>query len=234
MARKLETLLVSLLLREKQVVSVDQLIADLWGDKPPRRATAALHVYISQLRKFLTAAGCAPNPVITRAPGYLIQIDADDLDLNVFRKLVRQGRAHRQMHRHEEASAAFQSALALWRGPALADVRHSPVVDGFVTLLEELRLECIELLVESDFALGRERELVTFLHTMIIENPLREVYYRQLMLALYRCDRRAEALEVYRRARTTFTRELGIEPGRPMRELHQAILQANDRLDIAV
>ncbi|TCO62332.1 DNA-binding SARP family transcriptional activator [Actinocrispum wychmicini] len=230
-ARKVETVLATLLVRANQVVTNDQLIGELWGERPPRRALAALHVYVSQLRKFLGVGRRGESPIVTRSPGYLIRVVGDDLDLDVFRRLVLMGREHMRAKRYEEASATFAEALDLWRGPALGDLREGSIVQGFATWLEELRLECVEMLVEADFMLGRHRELVSFLYTLVSEHPLHEAFYRQLMLALYRSDRQGDALQVYRVAREKLTAELGIEPCRALRDLHRAILQADDRLD---
>ncbi|HWE88006.1 MAG TPA: AfsR/SARP family transcriptional regulator [Pseudonocardiaceae bacterium] len=227
-ARKVNALLAVLLIRANQVVSAEALSQELWGDNPPRRATAGLHVYVSQLRKFLADTVSRPNPLVTRAPGYLIQVGTDELDLLVFRRLVHEGRTHMRARRYDEASRAFGSALDLWRGPVLDDLQDGEIVRRFVTWVEELRLECTEMLVEADLALGRHRELVGFLHGLVSEYPLHEAFYRQLMLVLYRCERRAEALRAYHIARETLTTELGLEPGRPLRELHHAILLDED------
>ena len=227
-AYKVKTLLGVLLVRANQVVSTDQLLAELWGDTPPRRAVAGLHVYISQLRKFLADHVDRPDPLVTRAPGYLLQVGSEELDLLVFRRLVQRGRSSMRAGRHEEASAAFSSALDLWRGPTLGDLRDGEIIGRFVAWLEELRLECIEMLVECDFVLGRHRELVGFLYDLVSEHPLHEAFYRQLMLALYRCERRADALRVYKSARETLTAELGLEPCRALRDLHHAILLDDD------
>jgi SARP family transcriptional regulator, regulator of embCAB operon len=227
-AHKVNTLLATLLIRANQVVSADQLLVELWGEHPPRRALAGLHVYVSQLRKFLATVLPGPERVLTRPPGYLIQVDADEVDALVFRRLVHQGRNYVRAGRHEEASAAFAQALELSREPVLDNLRESGIVARFATWVEELRLECTEMLVECDFTLGRHRELVGFLHELVAEHPLHEAFHRQLMLALYRCDRRADALGVYQAARETITSELGLEPCRAMRELHHAILLGDD------
>jgi DNA-binding SARP family transcriptional activator len=204
----------------------------LWGGSPPRRAAAGLHVYVSQLRKFLADSVDRPDPLVTRAPGYLLQVGSDELDLLVFRRLMQRGRTSMRAGNHEDASAAFSAALDLWRGPALDDLREGEIIGRFVAWLEELRVECVEMLVECDFALGRHRELVGFLHDLVSERPLHEAFHRQLMLALYRCERRADALRVYKSARETLTAELGLEPGRALRELHHAILLDDDRLAV--
>ncbi|MFI9387645.1 BTAD domain-containing putative transcriptional regulator [Kutzneria sp. NPDC052558] len=223
-AHKVKTLLGVLLVRANQVVPADLLINELWGKNPPRRATAGLHVYISQLRRFLADMVARPDSLVTRAPGYLLQVGSDELDLLVFRRLVQRGRASMRAGNHEEASAAFSSALDLWRGAALDDLRDGEIIGRFAGWLEELRLECVEMLVECDFVLGRHRELVGFLYDLVSEHPLHEAFYRQLMLALYQCERRADALRVYKSARETLTAELGLEPCRSLRDLHHAIL----------
>jgi DNA-binding SARP family transcriptional activator len=232
-SQKVRTVLATLLIHANQVVSLQRLIDELWGEHPPKQATAGLHVYVSQLRKLLVAADARARPaqpVITRAPGYLIQVGPDQLDLHVFQRLVQQGRLHQRAGRHDKASTAFSDALALWRGPILSDLHTGPLADAFVNWLEELRLECTEMFVESGLMLGRHRELIGFLRRLVADHPFREVFYQQLMLALYRCDRRAEALAVYQTAENTITAELGLDPCRALQELHHAILSTDDRL----
>jgi DNA-binding SARP family transcriptional activator len=230
-ARKVEIVLSVLLIRSDQVVAFDQLMAEIWGDRLPRRATAGLHVYISQLRKFLRRPDQADNPVVTRQPGYVLHKGADEIDFHVFLQLMNQGRAHVREFRHEEAASCFERALALWRGPALGDLRSGPIVDGFVTWLTEARLECLEMLTDAHLQLGRHRELVGQLYSLTSENPLREAFYRQLMLALYRSERQADALKVYQAARETLNDELGLEPCRALQDVQRAILIGDRRLD---
>lgn len=229
-ARKIQLVLAMLLIRSEQIVPIDRLSAEIWGEHAPRRATATLQVYISQLRKMLHRPGA--TPIVTRPPGYVLNLGADELDLHVFQRLVAQGRAHVRALQHEEAVACFESALGLWRGPALGGLRDSPAVDAFATSLEEARLECTEMLIDARLELGRHRGLTGLLYSLIAEHPLREVFYRQLMLALYRCDRQADALNVYRQARDTLNDDLGLEPCRALRDLHRSILLANDQLDL--
>lgn len=224
--RKVANLLAVLLVRANRVVSTEQLIAELWGEHPPRRAMATLHVYMSQLRRFLATADAAP--IRTQSPGYCLTVGPGECDLDEFRELTQEGRAHLRAGRHAEAATLLGRARSLWRGPALADAGSGPVVTGFTAWLEELRLECLEMLFEAQLHLGRERELISSLQVVIAEHPLHEVYYRQLMTALYRCDRRAEALMVYRKARARITEELGLEPGRSLQQLHQEILVADN------
>lgn len=143
-----------------------------------------------------------------------------------------QRRGHVRRGRYEEAAAAFEEALRLWRGPALSELRGGPIIRGFVTWLEEARLECTELLAEANLALGRHRESVGFLYDLTQHHPLREVFSRQLMLALYRSDRRADALKVYRSVRESLHDELGLEPCRALSDLHRAILQSDAHLEV--
>jgi DNA-binding SARP family transcriptional activator len=233
-ARKIETVLAVLLIRCDQVVALDRLIDEIWDHAPPRRAMAGLHVYISQVRKFLSRPGPAENPVVTQAPGYLLRRGDAEIDFQLFLEAAERGRALMRDRRHEEAVACLEAALGLWRGPVLGDLRSGPIIEGFVTWLTEARLESQELLIEAFLRLGRQREVIGRLYSLVAENPLRETYYRQLMLALYRSDRRADALRVYQAARTMLREELGLEPCRALRDLQQAILTADQRLDLRV
>ncbi|WP_131738462.1 AfsR/SARP family transcriptional regulator [Actinomadura roseirufa] len=233
-ARKIETVLAVLLIRSDQVVALDQLIQEIWDDAPPRRALAGLHVYISQVRKFLARPGREGNPVLTQAPGYLLRKGEDEIDFHVFLDAVKQGRACMRERRYEEAAVWLEGALEMWRGPVLGDLRSGPVIEGFVTWMTESRLECMEMLADALLRQGRHRELIGRLYSLVTENPLREAYYRQLMLALYRSDRQADALQVYQSARSTLKEELGLEPCRTLRDLQRAILAADERLDLPV
>ena len=226
-ARKIETVLATLVIRSNQVVPFDQLIAEIWGDMPPRRATAAVHVYISELRKFLHRVGQSKNPVVTIAPGYMLSKGTDDIDSHQFVRLMGEGRAQIRETRYDEASATLREALGLWRGNALDDLRSGVIIDSFVTWLTEERLECYEMLGDVQLELGLHREMVGELYSLIAENPFREAFYRQLMLALYRSDRQADALHVYQRARKVLHDELGLEPCLALRTLQEAILAGN-------
>lgn len=233
-AQKIETLLAVLLIRADQVVSTEQLMIEIWGDQAPRRATAGIHVYVSQLRKFLVRCGAANGPLMTRPPGYLLRTGDDALDYQDCLRLVGWGRDHAREHRYEEAGACFESALKMWRGPVLGDLSYGPIVEGFVAWLSEARLECVEMLNDAQLHLGRHRELVGRLYSLTAEHPLREAFSRQLMLALYRSERQADALEVYRSVRQTINEELGLEPCRALQELQHGILTADYNLQWAV
>lgn len=232
-ARKVEILLASLLIRADQVVSAEQLMTELWGERLPRRATAGVHVYVSELRKFLNRQGRPESPVVTRPPGYMLTLGADELDFHAFQTLMNLGRRAARDQDDEEAVECFAEALALWRGPALADLGAGPIVSGFVTWLTEEQMECTELLMDTQLRLGCHRELVGRLYSLTAEHPLRESFYRQLMLALYRCERRADALTVYQSARRVLRDELGLEPCRALQEMQRAILSGDGLLDLA-
>jgi SARP family transcriptional regulator, regulator of embCAB operon len=229
-APKTEQLLATLLIRHDQVVTIEQLIEELWGGQVPKRALAGLYVYVSQLRKFLSTAGQGNNPISTYSSGYILRLGADELDIVDFQELVNSGREHVKAQDYERAIVALESALALWRGPILAIPDNGSIGYGFVTWISELRLECTELLIESRLCLGHHRELVGRLYSLTVEHPLREVFYCQLMLALYRSDRKADALTIYQRARQTLQSELGLEPCRALQDLQGAILSADDHL----
>ncbi|WP_153534763.1 AfsR/SARP family transcriptional regulator [Actinomadura macrotermitis] len=231
-ARKVQTVLAALVVRCDQVVAPGQLITEIWGDVPPRRATAGLHVYISQVRKLLNRPGRTANPLLTRVSGYQLRTDDDEIDFRLFLGAVERGRALMRERRDEEAMACLEGALDLWRGPVLGDLRSGPIIEGFVTWMTELRLECLELLADVHLRLGRHREVIGRLQLLVGENPLCEAYYRQLMLALYRSGRQAEALGVYQSARSLLMEELGLEPCRALRDLQQAILTADEGLDL--
>lgn len=229
-ARKIECLLAALLIRADHLVAADHLIAEIWGDQPPRRATAGLHVYISGLRKFLSRPDRSQPRIVTRPPGYMLALGDDEIDVNDFLKLAERGRGYARGQRHGEAATCFDSALALWRGPVLGDVSFGSMVEAFATWLEEMRMECIELQIEQHLQLGRHRELIGKLYSLTAEFPLRETFYRQLMVALYRSERQADALDAYRSAHRTLRSELGLEPCRALQEIQRAILSADDHL----
>jgi len=230
-APKAEQLLTTLLIRSNQVVTIDQIIRELWGEQIPKHALAGLYVYVSQLRKFLSAAGHKGNPIVTHSSGYLLRLELDELDFHDFRGLVDAGRAHVKEQSHERAVAVFESALSLWRGPILAAPENGPIGYGFLAWMTEARLECIEMLMECHLLLSHHRELIGRLYSLIAEHPVREVFYCQLMLALYRSDRQADALTVYQQARRTLQSELGLEPCRALQDIQHAILTADDQLN---
>lgn len=229
-ARKVAILLALLVIRRGGFVSVSQIIDEIWEDRPPAKANGALHVYVCQLRKFLKNLSTTDSQVLTRSSGYLLHLGKDELDLQIFQDLIQQGREQMQDRRFREAAQSFDDALALWRGPALTDLEGGPIIRAFAAWVDEIRLECVELRIEAGFALGRHREHVGQLYALTSEHPLREVFYRQLMLALYHSDLQADALRVYQSARDTLRQELGLDPCRRLRDLHRSILTSDIRL----
>src|ERR671927_506036 len=224
---KQRALLAMLLLEANHAVSADRLIDALWGDRPPDTAKNTLQVYVSQLRKLLPEGSLE-----TVAPGYRLTLEPEAIDLSRFEELAHQGRAALGIGDAATAAQALGAALALWRGPALADLALEEFAQGEAARLEELRLAVLEDRIDADLALGRHGPLVAELEHLIVENPFRERLRAQLMLALYRSGRQAEALAVYQRTRRTLVDELGIEPGESLRQLEQAILALVQALDL--
>jgi predicted ATPase/DNA-binding SARP family transcriptional activator len=208
---KQRALLALLVMEANRVVSSDRLIDALWEEEPPETAQKALQVYVSQVRKVL-----GQERVRTVAPGYLLRVDADEFDLTRFERLRGEQR--------------LREALALWRGPPLAEFAHLRFAQAEIERLEELRLGCLEERLRQDIDAGLGAELVAELESLVSAHPLRELLRWQLMLALYRSGRQAEALEVYQDARRTLVDERGIEPGSALRDLQQAILQQDPGL----
>ncbi len=221
---KPRTLLAVLALEPGRVVSVDRLVEALWPGEPPETAAHAVQVYVSQLRKAL-------GPVIaTRAPGYELEVAPERVDLHRFARLTQDGRAALEGGDPVSAEGALREALALWRGPALADFLYEPFAQTEIARLEDLRTVTLEERIEADLALGRHAELVSELEALVAAQPLRERPRAQLMLALYRSGRQADALAAYRTARETLVEELGIDPGPELRELEAAILRQDESL----
>ena len=221
---KPRALLAMLALDPGRVVSVDGLVEALWPGDPPETAAHAVQVYVSQLRKAL-------GPVIaTRPPGYEVEVDPDRVDVHRFARLAQEGRAALVGGDPVAGEGALREALALWRGPALADFLYEPFAQTEIARLEELRTAVLEDRIDADLALGRHAELVSELEALVQAQPLRERPRGQLMLALYRSGRQADALAAYRAARETLVEELGIDPGPDLRELEAAILRQDDAL----
>ncbi len=228
-------LLALLLLNANEVMSRDRLIDELWGERPPATAAKLVQVYVSQLRKALEPdrSGSDSDVLITQAPGYRLRVGPGELDLSRFESLLEQGRKALSAGAVGDAAERYREALALWRGPPLADFAFEPFAESEIGRLEELHLTALENRIEADLAEGRT-DLVGELEALIARYPLRERLRGQLMLALYRSGRQAEALEAYRLTRRALVEELGIEPGRQLQELEQAILEQDARLELAV
>lgn len=220
---KRRAVLALLLLHANEVVRTERLIEDLWGERAPGNAAAALHSHVSRLRK---AVG--PELLVRREWGYVLRTEPDSIDLHRFEEAV----ASAEALPARERAAKLSEALRLWRGPPLSDLSGEPGLEAEASRLSELHLTTIERRIDADLEVGRNAELVGELETLIASNPLREHLRWQLILALYRAGRQAEALEVYRETRRVLTEELGLEPSPELRELERAILRHDPSLAV--
>jgi DNA-binding SARP family transcriptional activator/class 3 adenylate cyclase len=222
--QKQRAVLALLALRAGEVVPTDVLIDRLWGETPPRTATTSLQNAISQLRKVLGG-----ELVVTRSPGYVLALEKERIDIHRFEGLLETARAAPA----EERAAILREALQLWRGPPLADFTYDAFAQDEIARLEERRLAAVEERVQGELEVGRASDLVGELESLVRQNPLRERLRGQLMLALYRSDRQAEALQAYQAARRTLVEELGIEPSLGLQQLHASILRQESTLQPA-
>ena len=220
------SVLALLLLERGGTVSSDRLIDELWGDSPPADAQTALQQHVSRLRKALE-----PHAVlVTRAPGYTLEVAPEQVDLERFRLLREQGQAELDAGRADESAKTLRAALGLWRGAPLSDLANEPFATTAARELEEERLSALEVRIDADLACGRHGELVGQLTALVRAHPLRERLRAQLMLALYRSGRQSDALEAFSDARQTLVADLGLEPGPELQALQQAILTHDDAL----
>ena len=228
---RLRVLLAVLLLRANEPVPRDVLVHELWGEQPPAGAQHSLDVYVSRLRKSLGAA--ANGPVVATRPGaYSLQLADEQVDARRFERLVTEGRAALGRNEPGQAAAKLRAALQLWRGPALADLSNGQGPGVEAARLEELRLGAIVDRIDADLALGRHADVTGELEALVAAYPLRERLHEQLMIALYRSGRQAEALEAYQAARRTLVDDLGLEPGPALQRLERAILRQDASLDL--
>lgn len=227
--RRQAALLAILALNPNEVVSVDHLIDELWGEKPPATAAHAIHVSISRLRHKLQFAS---DRLTTVPSGYRLRLDVMEIDAGRCERLWSDARAKLAAARPAEAEKLLREALALWRGPPLVEFMYSSFAQRAVARLQDLRTDCREDLIEAELAVGRHAEVVQELEALIAEHPLRERPRGQLMLALYRCGRQADALDVYGEIRAVLQENLGLEPSRELRELQQRILEQDRGLSM--
>ena len=223
--RKRRAVLAALLLHPNETLSSERLIDELWGEQPPATALKTLQVHVSRLRKTL-----APDVLVTREHGYQLQLEPDQLDASRFERLLDDGREALSAADPGKALTSLDTALSLWRGPALADFPYEPFAQAEIARLEDLRVAAVEQLIEAKLALGRHGEVIGQLERLVEEHPYREHLHAQLMLALYRADRQADALQAYQNARRQLVEELGIEPGARLRELEAAVLAQDESL----
>jgi predicted ATPase/DNA-binding SARP family transcriptional activator len=221
-----------LLLRANEVVSSDQLVEELWAGAPPASGTKGLHVHVSRLRRALAAGHSDPGGerLVTTAGGYVLRVGPEELDVQRCERLIGEGRSLLAAGRPDQALAALSGAVELWRGDALADFQYDAFAQGEIARLGELRAAVLEERIAVEMLLGREAQLLGELERLVRDYPYRERLRGQLMLALYRTGRQAEALGAYRAARSALVDELGIEPSVELRQLHEAILAQDEML----
>jgi predicted ATPase/DNA-binding SARP family transcriptional activator len=224
-APKQRGLLALLLVNRRSVLTAEQLVDGLWGESPPASAVQSLQVYVHGLRRTLGS-----ERIETAGSGYRAVVAEDELDLDRFERTTERARAALEAGQADDAAKDLREALALWRGPALADVPAETRRAAEADRLEELRLTALELRHDAELACGRHDSIVAELETLTTEHPYRERFLEQRLLALYRCGRQAEALEVYRNARELLAEELGLEPSPAVQELERAILRQEPSL----
>jgi len=223
---KPRALLGFLVIHANEVVSRDRLIEALWGDRPPGTADHSLDVQVSRLRKVFDQ----DDVLLTRSGGYVLEVDREQIDVHRFERMLEEGRRANAAGDAAAALATLSAALGLWRGPALADLAYESFAQTEIERLEELRLVAVEERIEAELALGQHDKLVPELESLTAKYPLRERLRGQLMLALYRSGRQAEALRVYTETRRQLVDDLGIEPNQSLRDLEQAILRQDPAL----
>ena len=220
--QKQRAVLASLALNAGQVVPTERLITELWGESPPPTAATALQNAVSQLRKALGA-----EPVVTKAPGYMLAVDRSQVDVHRFEAELDAAKSAGA----EERRKLLKGALGLWRGPPLAEFTYESFAQGEIGRLEERRLAAVEDLLEAELELGNAAELVGEIESLVRDSPLRERLRGQLMRALYGSGRQAEALQAYQETRRVLVDELGIEPSPALQQLHASILRQESTLE---
>lgn len=224
---KVNRVLALLLFRANQVVSIDSLIEELWGEHPPQSAIGTAQTYIYQLRRFLDPRDDrAPEQewLITKAPGYLTRVSGHQLDVTAFEALSRQGRQLLERGHPEQASHLLRRALDLWKGPILANIRRGGLLEAHAIHLEEERMRTLELRIQADAELGRHRELIGEMRSLVAIHPLNEWFHGQLIVALSHSGRRGEALQAYQDLRLVLSNQLGLDPQPELQRLHQEVL----------
>ena len=235
-APKLRVVLALLAMSPNRVVSAETLIDELWGNNPPQTAATTLHTHMYQLRRAMWGSDGASRTadlILTRPPGYVVRIPAQNIDAEQHMALAQRGRQALESGDPESAVTLLRSALAMWRGEPLAGVTAGAVLTAHKARLEESRLSTLGQRIAADLKLKRHGEVISELGALTAEHPLNERFHSQLMVAMHRSGRRAEALDVYQRLRGVLVRELGLEPSVEVGQIHQAILRAEDGMEWA-
>ena len=230
-AQKLRQVLQLLALHRGRVVRTDQITMELWDDRPPPSANTTMQTYIYQLRKLFSGAGEEEGTVTTTPAGYMLRLPSAAIDAERFEELVAEGRRLVAGGELGPGLERFDGALAMWRGSMLPTTDVGPVLQVEVVRLDELRKSVVEERIRVALMLGQHRQLVGELTGLVVGDPTHEGLQAKLMLALYRCGRRAEALAAYRGAQRVLDDELGLEPGPELRQLHRRMLAADPALD---
>ncbi|GAA4520966.1 hypothetical protein GCM10023191_098640 [Actinoallomurus oryzae] len=226
-APKQRQVMALLLLRVGRLVQIGSVIEELWGDDPPRSASTTVQTYVYQLRKTIDREGLAPGGqslLSTQPFGYLLQIEPAQLDVCVFEQHVTEGRRLLDAGQPERASERLQQALDLWTGPPLADVTQGRLLSTDAVRLQEQRMRALELRIQADVQLGRDRDLIGELRSLVARYPLHEWFHGQLIETLHRAGRRAEAMTAYRQLRALLNEELGLDPSPELQRLHLRML----------
>ncbi len=229
--RRQRAVLALLTIHAREVLSVDRIVEEIWAGSPPSSATRTLHAYVSRLRGVLrNSSDAAEEILVSRAPGYVLSVDESQVDSLRFENLLQEGAKQLAAGNPAQAHRAVSQALSTWRGMALADFAYEPFAARESERLMERRVEAVELRIDADLSLGRSGEVVAELERLVEEHPLRERFWAQLMVALYRCGRQADALGAYGRIRGNLVNELGLEPGPDLRRLERLVLEQSDEL----
>ncbi|WP_205718471.1 AfsR/SARP family transcriptional regulator [Actinomadura sp. WMMA1423] len=218
-----------LLVRADRVVPLDTIIEELWGDDPPRSAARTAQTYVYQIRRWLTSEAAAgrgdEDVLLTRPPGYMLRVSPEQLDLSRFDRLLSKGRGMLQDGRSAEAVEPLCDALDLWTGPPMANVELGRVLESHAAALDEHRAHALNLRIEADLRLGRHRELIGELRSLVALKPYDEWYHALLVCSLARSGRRYDALEAFHSARHILAEDLGLSPSPELSEVHAAVLQ---------
>jgi SARP family transcriptional regulator, regulator of embCAB operon len=225
-APKIRQVLAALLVRANHFVSVDALIEELWGEDPPASAVTTIHTYVHHLRKELhNATSTTPTArLVTEPQGYVLQVCEDHLDATVFTRLADEGGRALENSRPDEASRILRMALGLWRGPVASGVTAGRILQARAAHLEELKMQSIELWIQTEILLGKLGHIIPDLRSLVTSHPLNERLHGHLIAALKQAGRRAEALDAYQRFRQILDTELGLEPSQELRQLQRAVL----------
>ncbi|MCX4970542.1 AfsR/SARP family transcriptional regulator [Streptomyces sp. NBC_00654] len=239
-AAKPRQILALLALQAGRVVTVSTLMEEIWGEAVPRSAATTLQTYILQLRRKITAAfpdrpgRGAKDVLVTRHGGYLLDISPGQVDAEEYARYASAGRAALDAHDDHAASELLSTALGMWRGPALVDVRVGRVLELEVLRIDQDRLAVLERRIGADLRLGRHSELVPELTVLTARYPMHENFCALLMLAAYRSGNAWRALQAFQQLRSTLVEELGLEPSPRLRRLHQSVLTGDPALDLEV